>query len=114
MNEELKTQTLTFEPWLNKEIKSTKANILYWYIRSKTNSTGQIHMDSNHLVDFVGLTYKEQLSCRKRLVSLGLIKEVYKRLEHKLIFIIDQECNDKFIEFRSSHLRSKQTGDSNV
>lgn len=58
--------------------------MIYWH--DKATSELGVYKTSEEITNETGLSYREQVTARKKLVSLGLIEETNKRLEHKIYF----------------------------
>lgn len=72
------------------------SQFIYWTGREKSQD-GWIFKSSDEVELETGLSYREQLTARKRLKSLGILKERYARLEHILYFKIDFDAlNDRW------------------
>lgn len=72
------------------------SHIIYWSDRSDHDlgfyrTLGQIMAET-------ALTENELRSARKLLTNLGLVKETYKRLEHKLYFKFESEAFDEWFD----------------
>lgn len=83
---------VAYYPGLKKITKSTTATILlcqliYW-TGKQADPEGWIYKTSDDLEEETGLTYDEQKTARTQLVKLGLIEEVYRRLDHQMAFRI--------------------------
>ena len=57
-------------------------------------SSGSPDVPSEEIESETGLSYREQLTARKHLVSRGILIETNKRLEHKIYYLIDCEKLD--------------------
>ena len=82
-------QPIAYFPKLGKYIGCVKAGIflgqmVFW--SDKTDNPLGVYKTSEQIEEETGLSYREQVSARKKLVALGLISETYKRLDHRLYF----------------------------
>ena len=75
------------------------SHIMYW--ADKTDNPLGFYRTLDELYAETSLTEGELRAARKKLVSLGIITETYKRLEHRLYFKFNA---DKFDELFSNHL----------
>ena len=75
------------------------SHIMYW--ADKTDNPLGFYRTLDELYAETSLTEGELRAARKKLVSLGIITETYKRLEHRLYFKFNA---DKFDELFSVHL----------
>ncbi|MGV7078458.1 DNA replication protein [Testudinibacter sp. P80/BLE/0925] len=74
------------------------SQLFYW--SDKTDNPLGVYKQLEELCDETGLTLEELRSARKKLVSLGVLNETYKRLEHRLYFKLDLAVFDELmIEF---------------
>ncbi len=64
--------------------------LIYWTDKTR-NGDGWIWKDSSEIEEETGLTYYEQKTARKILRSHNFIKEINKRLHHKIYFKVNQE-----------------------
>lgn len=63
--------------------------LMYWY--DKTDNSLGVYKTAEHWTEETGLTYSQQRTARKLLVSLGLVTETEKRLDHKIYFKLNVE-----------------------
>ncbi len=82
-------------PLLNNITGSTNATIffcqlLYWTGRQR-DSNGWIFKTSMDLEKETGLTYKEQVCARKKLVKQKLLLEKHERLKHRMLFKVNKK-----------------------
>lgn len=68
------------------------SQLFYW--RDKTDNPLGVYKQLEELCEETGLTLDELRSARKKLVSLGVLIETYKRLEHRLYFKLDLSVFD--------------------
>ncbi|ELW9236155.1 replication protein [Proteus mirabilis] len=68
------------------------SQIFYW--QDKADSKLGVYKTSEEIESETGLSYREQLTARKHLVSRGILVETNKRLEHKIYYLIDCEKLD--------------------
>lgn len=81
---------VSYYPGLRKITGSTTATILicqlvYWTGKEQSGD-GWIYKSAEELENETGLSYDEQKTARAKLVERGIVKEDYKRLEHKMYF----------------------------
>lgn len=93
-------QPIAYFPKLGKYIGCVKAGIflgqmVFW--SDKTDNPLGVYKTSEQIEEETGLSYREQVSARKKLVALGLISETYKRLDHRLYFKFNEECFDNWL-----------------
>jgi hypothetical protein len=69
--------------------------IIYWH--DKATSELGVYKTSEEIQEETGLTYREQVTARKKLCSLGLIEETNKRLEHKIYFKFNEIVFDEWL-----------------
>ncbi len=80
--------------------------MVFW--SDKTDNPLGVYKTSEEITKETGLSYKQQVSARKKLVSLGLISETYKRLDHRLYFKFNTERFDEW--FSEMLLANEQNG----
>jgi len=86
---------IAYFPGLRSITGSTTATILlcqliYWTGKEKTRD-GWIYKNIAELVEETGMSEDEVIAARKKLVSAGLLEEVYARLEHRLEMRVNLE-----------------------
>ncbi|UMO77891.1 DNA replication protein [Acinetobacter phage Cato] len=69
--------------------------MIYWH--DKATSELGVYKTSEEIQEETGLTYREQVTARKKLCSLGLIEETNKRLEHKIYFKFNESVFDEWL-----------------
>lgn len=69
--------------------------MIYWH--DKATSDLGVYKSSEEITEETGLTYREQATARKKLVSLGLIEETNKRLEHRIYFKFNVDAFDEWL-----------------
>lgn len=69
--------------------------MIYWH--DKATSELGVYKTSDEIQEETGLTYREQVTARKKLCSLGLIEETNKRLEHKIYFKFNESVFDEWL-----------------
>ena len=69
--------------------------MIYWH--DKATSDLGVYKTSDEIKEETGLSYREQATARKKLVSLGLIQETNKRLEHKIYFKFMPDVFDEWL-----------------
>ncbi|AVA39659.1 replication protein [Proteus mirabilis] len=88
---------VAYFPGLVKRLGSVNAVIFFsqiFYWQDKTDSKLGVYKTSEEIESETGLSYREQLTARKHLVSRGILVETNKRLEHKIYYLIDCEKLD--------------------
>lgn len=88
---------VAYFPGLVKRLGSVNAVIFFsqiFYWQDKADSKLGIYKTSEEIESETGLSYREQLTARKHLVSRGILVETNKRLEHKIYYLIDCEKLD--------------------
>jgi len=91
-------------------------NIIYWCDKGKRGQ-GWFYKSAQEIEEETGLTYREQQSARKALVSKGFIEENYERLSHRMYFRpIMKNMNEAWNLYRSRNdiLSDGETTDCNV
>lgn len=94
-------RSVSYYPGIRKLCGSVSATVLFcqlFYWKGKESSKdGWVYKDSSELENETGLSYKEQVSARKKLIENGLIEEKYDRLAHKMYFrIMVNSLNDRW------------------
>lgn len=87
---------VAYYPKLKRITGSTTATILlcqllYWSDKTG-NKNGWIYKDSYDLEEETGLTYYEQKTARRTLISKGLVREEHQRLNHTFGFKINEDA----------------------
>ena len=72
------------------------SHVIYW--SERTNNALGFYRTLSELKAETALTDNELRSARKLLVNLGLVKETYQRLEHKLYFKFDDDAFDEWFD----------------
>ncbi len=88
---------VAYFPGLVKRFGSVNAVIFFsqiFYWQDKVDSKLGVYKTSEEIETETGLSYREQLTARKHLVSRGILVETNKRLEHKIYYLIDCEKLD--------------------
>lgn len=88
---------VAYFPGLVKRFGSVNAVIFFsqiFYWQDKADSKLGVYKTSEEIESETGLSYREQLTARKHLVSRGILVETNKRLEHKIYYLIDCEKLD--------------------
>lgn len=88
---------VAYFPGLVKRLGSVNAVIFFsqiFYWQDKADSKLGVYKTSEEIETETGLSYREQLTARKHLVSRGILVETNKRLEHKIYYLIDCEKLD--------------------
>ncbi|HEK0602079.1 TPA: replication protein [Proteus mirabilis] len=88
---------VAYFPGLVKRLGSVNAVIFFsqiFYWQDKADSKLGVYKTSEEIESETGLSYREQLTARKHLVSRGILVEINKRLEHKIYYLIDCEKLD--------------------
>jgi hypothetical protein len=94
-------RVVAYYPSLKKITYSTTASILLCQLLYWTDKTddGWIKKTSDDIEEETGLTYNEQRTARICLRDLGLVEDVYKRLDHEIWFKVNQDVlNEKWEE----------------
>lgn len=71
------------------------SQIFYW--QDKAHAEEGVHKTREAIESETGLTFDQQATARKQLVSRGILKETHKRLEHKVYFLVDCDRLDEII-----------------
>lgn len=102
---------VAYHPKLKQVTGSTTSTILlsqliYW--TDKTKNDGWIWKNSFELEDETGLTYNEQRSARKSLVSKGILEEVNVRSKNTMKFRVNEDTlNQMWEEINSTDYKIK-------
>ncbi|BBE80233.1 hypothetical protein MRY16398_52890 [Phytobacter sp. MRY16-398] len=83
------------------------SQIFYW--QDKTHAEEGVHKTREAIEAETGLTFDQQATARKQLVSRGILLETHKRLEHKVYFRIDCDCLDEIINENNTVPRNGET-----
>ena len=75
--------------------------LMYW--SGKESSDLGIYKSSEDLEEETGLSYKEQLTARKKLTEIGVLIETHKRLEHKIFFKLNFDKFDEIFKSNESN-----------
>lgn len=91
---------VAFYPGLVPVTGSIKATLMfcqifYWFQR--TDNPLGVYKSVADFEAEIHLTYKEQITARKKLVELGLIVEEYDRSNHRVYFAVDMEVLDQLL-----------------
>lgn len=86
-------RVVAYYPNLKKITGSTTSSILLCQLLYWTDKTddGWIRKTSDMIEEETGLTYNEQRTARDNLRELGIITDVYKRLDHEISFFVNQD-----------------------
>jgi hypothetical protein len=94
--------------------------ILYWSTKSMERPDLGVYKSVDELQRETGMTYREQVTARKCLVELGVVKVTRSRSEHRIYFLIDDDAFAKLVtgqnsedgeataECASTHMRDAQ------
>ena len=93
-------RVVAFYPSLKRITDSTTSSILLCQLLYWTDKTedGWIRKTSDDIEEETGLTYNEQRTARKNLTELGILEEVYKRLDHEIWFRVNQDVLNELWE----------------
>lgn len=88
---------VAYYPGLVKHLGSINAvlffcQIFYW--QKKTDNDLGVYKVAEEIEEETGMTYREQATARKHLISRGILVETHKRLEHRIYFKIDVDQLD--------------------
>ncbi|MDG1642965.1 DNA-binding protein [Klebsiella huaxiensis] len=83
------------------------SQIFYW--QDKAHAEEGVHKTREAIESETGLTFDQQATARKQLVSRGILKETHKRLEHKVYFLVDCDRLDEIINENNTLSRSGKT-----
>lgn len=83
------------------------SQIFYW--QDKAHAEEGVHKTREAIESETGLTFDQQATARKQLVSRGILKETHKRLEHKIYFRVDCDRLDEIINENNTVSRSGET-----
>lgn len=91
---------VAYYPGLVKYLGSVNAVLMFcqfFYLSGKESSSLGIYKSVEEIEMETGLSYREQATARKQLISRGVLIETHKRLEHKIYFRIDADRLDEII-----------------
>lgn len=94
-------RTVAYYPNMVKHFESVTATVLFcqfFYWHDKAHSSLGIYKTVEEITEETGLSYKEQLTARKKLVALGVLVENHKRLEHKIYYKINLDRVNELLE----------------
>lgn len=111
---------VAYYPGLVKTMGSPHAVIFFgqiFYWQDKTASDIGVHKTREQIEEETGLTFEQQATARKHLVSRGILVETNKRLEHKIYYRIDVDRLDEIIcensaSYRNGESRFREEGNS--
>lgn len=83
------------------------SQIFYW--QDKAHAEEGVHKTREAIQEETGLTFEQQATARKQLVSRGILIETHKRLEHKVFFRIDCDRLDEIISENSRFCRNGES-----
>ncbi|HBQ5642591.1 TPA: DNA-binding protein [Klebsiella variicola] len=83
------------------------SQIFYW--QDKAHAEEGVHKTREAIESETGLTFDQQATARKQLVSRGILLETHKRLEHKVYFRVDCDRLDEIINENNTVSRSGET-----
>ncbi|WP_448309672.1 DNA-binding protein [Pantoea sp. PGP6] len=83
------------------------SQIFYW--QDKAHAVEGAHKTREAIQEETGLTFDQQATARKQLVSRGILIETHKRLQHKVYFRIDCERLDEIISENNELLRKGES-----
>lgn len=91
---------VAYYPGLVKHLGSINAvlffcQIFYW--QKKTDNSLGVYKVAEEIEEETGMTYREQATARKHLVSRGVLVETHKRLEHRIYFKINVDRLDEIM-----------------
>lgn len=91
---------VAYYPGLVKHLGSINAvlffcQIFYW--QKKTDNSLGVYKVAEEIEEETGLTYREQATARKHLISRGILVETHKRLEHRIYFRINVDRLDELM-----------------
>jgi DNA-binding transcriptional regulator GbsR (MarR family) len=87
---------VAYYPGLRKITGSTNATIflcqfIYWTGKESAGD-GWIYKEATEIETETGLSYNEQKTARRNLKEAGILKEQYKRLDHRMYFKVDLDA----------------------
>lgn len=90
-------QIVVYYPDIAIFLESCTACVLLCHLRSlsqyETNPLG-VHKTSEEITKETGLSYREQVTARKKLVQLGLITETNRKLQHRMYYRFNEAAFD--------------------
>lgn len=91
-------RAVAFHPALVKPLGSINSvlffeQIMYW--QPKADHPDGVYKTCEDIEAETGLSYREQVTARKHLVSIGVLVETHRRLEHRMYFKIDLAAFDR-------------------
>lgn len=103
---------VAYYPGLVKSMGSPHAVIFFsqiFYWQDKTRSEIGVHKTREAIEGETGLTFEQQATARKQLVSRGVLIETHKRLEHKVYFRIDCDRLDEIVSENNVISRNRES-----
>ncbi len=103
---------VAYYPGLVKSMGSPHAVIFFsqiFYWQDKAFSEFGVHKTREAIEQETGLSFEQQATARKQLVSRGILIETNRRLEHKIYYRIDCEKLDEIITGNASVSRNKES-----
>lgn len=83
------------------------SQIFYW--QDKAHSEAGVHKTREAIEAETGLTFDQQATARKQLVSRGVLIETHKRLEHKVYYRVDCDRLDEIINENNDSSRNGES-----
>lgn len=103
---------IAYYPGLVKVMGSPHAVIFFsqiFYWQDKAHAEEGVHKTREAIETETGLTFEQQATARKQLVSRGILVETHKRLEHKMYFRVDCDRLDEIINENSNLSRNRES-----
>lgn len=108
---------VAYYPGLVKHLGSVNAVLLFcqfFYWTGKEQSDLGIYKSVEEIERETGLSYREQATARKQLISKGVLIETPKRLEHRIYYRIDADRLDEIMEPANCETCNSPTAQSAV
>ncbi|MBH3122437.1 hypothetical protein [Serratia ureilytica] len=108
---------VAYYPGLVPYLGSVKAVLMFcqfFYWQERTESEIGVYKSSADIELETGLSYREQVTARNHLVSIGVLHETNKRVEHRIYYRIDSERLNEIITRGTDEKRNSRNDKSAV
>lgn len=109
---------VAYYPGLARKVGGVKpavflCQLMYW--SDKTTSPDGVFKSVEEWEEETGLSYREQATARKELVSRNLIAETFRRLEHRIYFLLNEDVFENVLsEIANDQKRISPTAESAI
>lgn len=108
---------VAYYPGLVKHLGSVNAVLLFcqfFYWSDKTENDIGVYKSVEDIEKETGLSYREQATARKQLITKGVLIETHKRLEHRIYYRIDRDRLDALLSMADCETCNSPNADSAV